>query len=79
LLLHILATMKDQGPGESAAETAIFQVLHRRHSLPEEVLYFEGDQFPTCKVCGNEVKFRMLRRSTASRKAVAVKAAKAGK
>jgi len=71
--------MKDQGPGERAAETAIYQVLHRRHSLPEEVLFFEGDQFPSCKVCGDEVKFRMARRSTASLKPVAVKAAKAGK
>ena len=78
-MLHILAAMKDQGPGERAAETAIYQVLHRRHSLPEEVLFFEGDQLPSCKVCGNEVKFWMLRRSTASRKTVAVKAAKAGK
>lgn len=79
LLLHILAIMKDQSPGERVAETAIYQVLHRKHSLPEEVLLFESDEFPSCKVCGTEVKFRMLRRSTASRKPDAVKAAKAGK
>lgn len=71
--------MKDRDPGEKVVETAIYQVLHRRHSLPEEVLFHEGDQFPSCKICGNEVKFRMLRRSTLSRKPVSVKAAKSGK
>ena len=71
--------MKDWGPGMRVDETAIYQVLHRRHSLPEEVLFFEGDEFPTCKVCGGEVKFRLLRRSTISQKPAASKAAKSGK
>jgi hypothetical protein len=56
-----------QYPGERVLETAIYQVLHRRHSLPEEVLLFENDAFPPCKVCGDEVHYRLLRRSSQER------------
>jgi hypothetical protein len=50
-------------PGERISETAIYQAIHRRHSLPEEVLFFAEEKFPSCTVCGENVRYRLLRRS----------------
>lgn len=57
--------MNYRRPGDKVVETAIYQVLHRRHALPEQVLLFANDIFPECKVCGTRVQYRMLRRSEA--------------
>jgi hypothetical protein len=76
--------MDYQWPGDKVVETAIYQVLHRRHSLPEQVLLFADDSFPECKVCGDKVHYRLLRRSaatqdTATEQHVRAKAAGKGK
>jgi hypothetical protein len=53
-------------PGERITETAIYQAIHRRHSLPEQILFFAEEEFPSCTVCGENVRYRLLRRPEVS-------------
>ena len=50
-------------PGEVAAESGVYQVVHKRHRAPHPVLVLAGMRFPACKICGEAVRFRIERRA----------------
>lgn len=52
-------------PGEVAAESGVYEVVHTRHRAPHAVLVLAGMRFPACKVCGEAVRFRIERRARA--------------
>lgn len=50
-------------PGEVAADSGVYQVVHKRHRAPHPVLVLAGMRFPACKVCGEAVRFRIERQA----------------
>jgi CheY-like chemotaxis protein len=48
-------------PGEIAAESGVYKVVHQRHRGAHSVLVLAGMRFPGCKVCGERVRFRVER------------------
>lgn len=48
-------------PGELCTQSGIYQVRHRVHRLAHKVLVRKGDQFPRCNVCGDAVRFRLVK------------------
>jgi CheY-like chemotaxis protein len=47
-------------PGELVPETGVYRVLHGRHRSPHESILCEGEAFPTCKKCREDVRFELL-------------------
>jgi CheY-like chemotaxis protein len=47
-------------PGEPVPETGVYRVLHSRHRSPHESTLCEGETFPACKRCGEDVRFEMV-------------------
>jgi hypothetical protein len=45
--------------GAICGQSGIYQVIHREHRRPHNVLVRAGDQFPPCNRCGNAVRFRL--------------------
>lgn len=48
-------------PGEKVPEPGIYRVVHYRHRLPHEVTISEPRDFPACRVCGDGVRFTLVR------------------
>jgi len=48
-------------PGALCGQSGIYQVVHRAHRQPHKALLRTGDLFPRCKVCGDAVRFRLLK------------------
>lgn len=48
-------------PGEKPPLAGIYQVLHYRHRLYHEVTMLDGRVFPSCRECGDRVRFRLVR------------------
>ncbi len=46
-------------PDEVAPESGVYQAVHRRHRSPHAVLVLAGMRFPSCRVCGGGVRFRL--------------------
>jgi CheY-like chemotaxis protein len=44
-------------PGQVVPETGVYRVLHSRHRSPHESTLWEGEKFPACKKCGDDVRF----------------------
>jgi len=42
-------------------ETGIYRVIHAQHRLPHEVTLLEGQTFPPCARCHEEVRFELVR------------------
>ena len=49
-------------PGSRAPRTGAYTVSHRTHRLSHIVLVDEGDIFPECHKCGNDVRFELYMR-----------------
>jgi len=48
-------------PGALCSRSGIYLVMHRAHRQPHKVLLRTGDLFPRCKVCGDAVRFRLVK------------------
>jgi CheY-like chemotaxis protein len=46
-------------PGEIAAESGVYIVLHVHHRAPHSVLVLAGMRFPRCRDCGDRVRFHL--------------------
>ncbi len=52
-------------PGDSVAISGIYEAIHDKldggdHSQPHPVIALSGKQFPACRVCVDQVRFRLL-------------------
>ena len=47
-------------PGESVPSSGVYRVLHKAHREEHDATLREGEQFPTCTVCYQEVRFRLV-------------------
>ena len=41
--------------------SGIYRVIHAQHRLPHEVTLVEGQTFPPCAKCRDEVRFELVR------------------
>ncbi|HEX4606144.1 MAG TPA: hypothetical protein VH724_19240 [Candidatus Angelobacter sp.] len=41
--------------------SGVYRVIHAQHRLPHEVTLIEGQTFPPCAKCHEEVRFRLMR------------------
>lgn len=46
-------------PGDVAPRTGVYVVIHQRHRLSHLALAEEGEVFPVCRKCGNDVRFKL--------------------
>jgi hypothetical protein len=47
-------------PGEKVPTTGVYTATHHHHRLPHEVFAVEGDEFPSCRKCGDGIRFALL-------------------
>jgi hypothetical protein len=45
---------------ETIPESGIYRVVHAQHRLPHEVTLIEGQIFPPCAKCRDEVRFELV-------------------
>ena len=50
-------------PGESVPESGVYRVVHGQHRSDHEATLFSGEQFAGCAVCGQNVRFELLRKA----------------
>ncbi len=48
-------------PGDAVSTAGVYQLLHYRHRLPHEAIILQGQSFPACSECGNNLRFRLVR------------------
>ncbi len=48
--------------GSVVPNSGIYSVRHQAHVLPSEVTLTQGETFPRCEACEEEVQFRLVRR-----------------
>jgi hypothetical protein len=46
---------------ETIPESGVYRVVHAQHRLPHEVTLIEGQTFPPCAKCHDEVRFELVR------------------
>lgn len=49
-------------PGALCSQSGVYQVIHNAHRPPHKVLLRARDLFPRCKVCGDAVRFRLVKK-----------------
>lgn len=47
-------------PGDKVPSSGVYRVLHKAHREEHEATLREGEEFPTCTVCEQEVRFRLV-------------------
>ncbi len=47
-------------PGDAVPESGVYRVFHSRHRAPHDNSFVEGDLFPPCRRCGQDVRFQLL-------------------
>lgn len=47
-------------PGEVVPESGVYRVLHSRHRATHESTLKEGETFPSCRKCGDDVRFEQV-------------------
>jgi hypothetical protein len=47
-------------PGEKVPSSGVYRVLHNGHRDGHDATLREGEQFPTCTVCDQNVRFRLV-------------------
>ena len=47
--------------GEPIAQTGIYRVFHSDHRLSHEVTLLQGEKFPECSKCKDDVHFQLMR------------------
>jgi hypothetical protein len=48
-------------PGDAVPTSGIYTVVHVDHREPHDIVAIQGEPFPPCRRCGNEVRFRITR------------------
>lgn len=46
--------------GSLIPQSGVYQVNHKRHRLPHEVILLAGEQFPRCAQCHDQVTFKLV-------------------
>lgn len=46
--------------GSLIPQSGVYQVTHKQHRLPHEVILLAGEQFPRCAKCHDEVTFKLV-------------------
>lgn len=47
-------------PGEMVPSSGVYRVLHKDHRDEHDATLREGEQFPSCTVCDEDVRFRLV-------------------
>ena len=57
--------MAEQGykPSQAVPISGVYRVEHNGHREPHEATLLQGETFPACNGCGNEVRFFLKRRA----------------
>lgn len=53
-------------PGEKAPDSGVYQSTHFRHRAAHLVTVMKGETFPACRRCGQQVRYRLHEKGTAS-------------
>ncbi len=48
-------------PGEDVPRSGVYLVLHQQHRPAHEALIVSGQPFPRCRICREQVRYRVLR------------------
>jgi len=51
---------QDFKPGQKVPSSGVYRVLHKDHRDEHDATLREGELFPTCTVCANGVRFRLV-------------------
>lgn len=46
--------------GETVRQTGLYRVSHQGHRPTHEAILWEGEIFPTCRVCGSAASFEFV-------------------
>ena len=44
-------------PGHKVPNSGVYLAIHRDHRAAHEVVAIQGEEFPSCRICKNEVRF----------------------
>jgi hypothetical protein len=47
--------------GQKVPASGIYEIRHKKHRLPHEVILLKDQQFPPCEQCGTAVQFKVVR------------------
>lgn len=47
-------------PGDKVPSSGVYRVQHKGHRDGHDATLREGEQFPNCTVCNDEVRFRLV-------------------
>jgi hypothetical protein len=50
--------------GDQVPSSGVYRVLHKGHRDEHDATLREGEQFPVCTVCKQEVRFRLVQSAT---------------
>jgi hypothetical protein len=48
-------------PGDRVPQSGVYRVQHYRHRTPHEITILQGEHFPSCRTCGQQVRFELER------------------
>ena len=48
-------------PGDAVPTSGIYTAVHIEHRAPHDIVAIRGEQFPTCRRCGHDVRFHIAR------------------
>ena len=51
---------KELQPGDTCAQSGLYEVFHQVHRAPHKVIVSAGEIFPQCKQCGQAVRFSLV-------------------
>lgn len=46
-------------PGDRAPHSGVYQCVHKRHRAPHLITALKGEALPSCKGCGEQVRYRL--------------------
>jgi hypothetical protein len=47
-------------PGDQVPRPGIYKVVHAKHRRPHETSFRLNETFPTCRICGDGVRFEVV-------------------
>jgi hypothetical protein len=51
---------QDFAPGQMVPISGVYTVVHQGHRKEHEVIAIRGEEFPLCRICNDEVRFRVV-------------------
>jgi len=48
-------------PGQIVPVSGVFTAVHGEHRAQHEVVAIRGEEFPSCRICKDEVRFHVVR------------------